>query len=200
MLLFLHYYFYPFLATVHKEDSDLLFQACCSSDYSRKELEKIANLNQEDDLAFLVNRTVGNHSAAADGKIIFHTFFSKISLVLKKNDEIVPNPNDLITLEKEGIDVSFLKAFDPNIDVADSAEVAECLAQLAVLLPQLAKLQDERLIAPNRTSELAPQLDADELRTAGQVQRGLITALKKLEPGVAYDTESLRRAIGVKSN
>lgn len=187
------------LATVHKEDSDLLFQACCSSDYSRKELEKIVSLNQEDDLAFLVNRTVGNYSAAAEGKVALHKNCKKV-LVLKKNDEIVPNPNDLITLEKEGIDVSFLKAFDPNIDVADSAEVAECLAQLAVLLPQLAKLQDDRLIAPNRTSELTPQLDGEELRTAGQVQRGLVNALKKLEPGVAYDTESLRRAIGVKSN
>ena len=77
--------------------------------------------------------------------------------VLKKNDKIEPNPNDLLTLERNGIDVSFLSAFDPTLDIADSAEVAECLAQLAVLVPQLAKLQDARLVAPNRPPELMPQ-------------------------------------------
>ena len=118
-------------------------------------------------------------------------FFS----VLKKNDKVEPNPNDLLTLERHGIDVSFLSAFDPTLDIADSAEVAECLAQLAVLVPELAKLQDARLVAPNRPAELIPQLDEAELRTARQVRRGLATALKKLEPGAAYDTNAVRRAL-----
>ena len=95
-------------------------------------------------------------------------------------------------MEQHGIDVSFLTAFDPTLDIADSAEVAECLSQLAVLLPQLANLQDNRITASNRPSELIGQLDQAELRTAGQVQRGLLTALKKLAPGVAYDTNALR--------
>ena len=68
-----------------------------------------------------------------------------------------------------------------------------CSSQLAVLLPQLANLQDSRLTAPNRPPELIGQLDQVELRTAGQVQRGLLTALKKLAPGVAYDTNALRK-------
>jgi len=168
-------------ATVHKEDSDLLFQTCCTPDASKAELEKIVRLNNEDELAFLVARSTGDNKAAAE--------------VLKKNDKIEPNPNDLLTLERNGIDVSFLSAFDPTLDIADSAEVAECLAQLAVLVPQLAKLQDARLVAPNRPPELMPQLDEAELRTASQVRRGLATALKKLEPGVAYDTNALRQAL-----
>ena len=117
--------------------------------------------------------------------------------VLESNSGFSPNPRDLLSLQNDGIDVSFLEAFDPNMEIISGADatVEAIMSQLSVIIPQLAKLQDKRLLS-NRPVEL---IDQTELRAAELIQKGLSNAIPKVEPGTVYSTESIRKSIGVKN-
>ena len=62
-------------------------------------------------------------------------------LVLDKTIDVKPDPLALLSLEKEGIDVSFLKAFDPSQEIKDDISVDQIMEQLRrvfELIPSLA--------------------------------------------------------------
>ena len=50
--------------------------------------------------------------------------------VLDKTVEVKPDPLALLSLEKEGIDVSFLKAFDPSQEIKEDISVDQIMEQL----------------------------------------------------------------------
>ena len=78
----------------------------------------------------------------------------------------------------------------------------------SIILPELAKLQDKRLLS-NRPVEY---IDNFELKAAELIQKvrysletlsiisfqGLHSAIKKVEPAAVASVESIRKAIGVK--
>lgn len=169
-------------ATISREDSDLMFKTN-TKDEDYIKLEKIAELNPTDSVSYLVNSVRGELKEAEK--------------VLESHTDAEPNPIDLLSLQKEGIDVSFLNAFDPDAEIVieEDATVEAILAQLGIIIPQLANLQDKRLLS-NRPVEM---IDTQELKVAGLIQKGLTAALSKLEPGAAYTAESIRKAIGVKN-
>jgi hypothetical protein len=169
-------------ATISREDSDLMFKTN-STDPDYEKLEKISELNQTDSIKYLVHSIIGEKK--------------KADQVLESNSSCDPNPRDLLSLQNDGIDVSFLEAFDPNLEIisGENATVEAIMSQLSVIIPQLAKLQDKRLLS-NRPVEL---IDQSELRAAELIQKGLSNAISKLEPGTVYSTESIRKAIGVKN-
>ena len=114
-----------------------------------------------------------------------------------------PDPLALLSLEKEGIDVSFLKAFDPSQEIKEDISVDQIMEQLrpvfelmlrflladnnpmlwlasdwvninlktyhSIILPELAKLQDKRLLS-NRPVEY---IDNFELKAAELIQKVL---------------------------
>ena len=73
----------------------------------------------------------------------------------------------MLSLEKEGIDVSFLKAFDPYQEIKSDIPVDQIMEQLSIILPELAKLQDKRLLS-NRPVE---HIDNFELKAAELIQK-----------------------------
>ena len=56
--------------------------------------------------------------------------FSNYFLVLDKTIDVKPDPLALLSLEKEGIDVSFLKAFDPSQEIKEDIPVDQIMEQL----------------------------------------------------------------------
>ena len=85
----------------------------------------------------------------------------------------------------------------PNMEIISGADttVEAIMSQLSIIIPQLAELQDKRLLS-NRPVEV---IDQTELRAAELIQKGLSNAISKVEPGTVYSTESIRKAIGVKN-
>ena len=62
--------------------------------------------------------------------MIFKIWSSNFYLVLDKTVDVKPDPLALLSLEKEGIDVSFLKAFDPSQEIKEDISVDQIMEQL----------------------------------------------------------------------
>merc|ERR1712131_427171 len=149
-------------ATISKEDSDLLFKTQPME--TVPELEQVLKLGEMEEIDYIVNRALGDDKKAQE--------------ILDKTVEVEPDPLALLSLEKEGIDVSFLKAFDPSQEIKENIPVDQIMEQLSIILPELAKLQDKRLLS-NRPVEY---IDNFELKAAELIQKGLHSAIKKVEP------------------
>jgi len=100
-------------ATISKEDSDLLFKTQPME--SVPELEQVLKLGEMEEIDYIVNRAIGDDKKAQE--------------ILDKTVDVKPDPLALLSLEKEGIDVSFLKAFDPSQEIKEDISVEEIQAQ-----------------------------------------------------------------------
>jgi len=119
------------------------------------ELEQVLKLGDMEEIDYIVNRAIGDDKKAQE--------------ILDKTVEVKPDPLALLSLEKEGIDVSFLKAFDPSQEIKEDISVDQIMEQLSIILPELAKLQDKRLLS-NRPVEY---IDNFELKAAELIQKVL---------------------------
>lgn len=112
------------------------------------ELEQVLKLGDMEEIDYIVNRAIGDDKKAQESKILKlkmdfknKIWHSKFFLVLDKTIDVKPDPLALLSLEKEGIDVSFLKAFDPSQEIKDDISVDQIMEQLRrvfELIPLLA--------------------------------------------------------------
>lgn len=115
------------------------------------ELEQVLKLGEMEEIDYIVNRAIGDDKKAQESKnfgllkirfffmlriLPLELGFSKnyglqnFNLVLDKTVDVKPDPLALLSLEKEGIDVSFLKAFDPSQEIKEDISVDQIMEQL----------------------------------------------------------------------
>ena len=99
------------------------------------ELEQVLKLGDLEEIDYIVNRAIGDDKKAQESESInkndvAEKYILNFFLVLDKTIDVKPDPLALLSLEKEGIDVSFLKAFDPSQEIKEDIPVDQIMEQL----------------------------------------------------------------------